>query len=62
MLKSDLQRFQLVDFTSLCKCLKSHPPAIVDKVTNKIIVECMNEETAEMVCKALNLAQNEGLL
>lgn len=35
---------------------------VVDKTTGKLIVKCMDEKTAQMVCLALNYSQNEGIL
>jgi hypothetical protein len=59
----DLQRFRT--FTLGCPkpgCCPPTKPLVMDSRTNKIIIECMDEETANMTCMALNMAQNEGLL
>lgn len=59
----NIQRFRVV--TLGCPkpgCCPDTDPLIIDSTSNKIIIQCMDEETAEMTCMALNLAQNEGLL
>jgi hypothetical protein len=57
-----MNKFKVLTFgCSKPNCCDSPRPAIIDLSTSIIIAQCVDEKTAEIVCKALNFAQNEGV-